>query len=293
MASDRGHTLGVVSESPWSDLDRPPLRAAQLNRDPGRLGALWSSLDVVAETGSTNVDLADLAAKGAPEGTVLIAEVQTHGKGRLDRSWSAPPRSGIFLSALLRPSDAGVPRDNWSWLPLLVGVAASSALSRAAETRVRLKWPNDLLVTVGTEERKLGGILTELADNGRAVVAGMGVNVSLRESELPVPTAGSLALAEAAVTDREILLRELLRTLSELYQEWCADGGDPTATRLREAYLSQCATIGKHVRVLLPGDTQVVGEAVDVDDLGRLVLREPSGAEHAVSAGDVIHVRGV
>ncbi|MEZ0065308.1 BirA family biotin operon repressor/biotin-[acetyl-CoA-carboxylase] ligase [Streptacidiphilus sp. MAP12-20] len=286
-----------MSESPWNDLDRPPLRAAQLNRDPGRLGALWNSLVVVAETGSTNSDLAELAAKGAPEGAVLIAELQTHGKGRLDRAWTAPARSGIFLSVLLRPGDAGVPRDNWSWLPLLVGVAASSALSRAAQTPVRLKWPNDLLVAVGSgsgkhEERKLGGILTELSDDGRAVIAGIGVNVSLREAELPVPTAASLLLAGAPVTDREILLRELLRTFAELYGEWCADGGDPAATRLRDAYLDQCATIGKHVRVLLPGDKQVVGEAVDVDELGRLVLREPSGAEHAVSAGDVIHVRG-
>ncbi|MBF9073259.1 biotin--[acetyl-CoA-carboxylase] ligase [Streptacidiphilus fuscans] len=285
-----------MTESPWNDLDRPPLRAAQLNRDPGRLGALWNSLVVVAETGSTNVDLAEIAARGTPEGAVLVAEQQTHGKGRLDRRWSAPARSGIFLSMLLRPGDAGVPRDNWSWLPLLVGVAASSALSRAAQCEVRLKWPNDLLVPVGPaghrEERKTGGILVELADEGRAVIAGMGVNVTLREDELPVPTAASLALAGAQVTDREILLRELLRTFSELYEEWCADGGDPSATRLRDAYLDQCATIGKHVRVLLPGDKQIVGEAVDVDDLGRLVIREPSGAEHAVSAGDVIHVRG-
>jgi BirA family biotin operon repressor/biotin-[acetyl-CoA-carboxylase] ligase len=285
-----------VSESSWNDLDRPPLRVTQLNRDPGRLGALWNSLVVVAETGSTNVDLAELAARGTPEGAVLVAEQQTRAKGRLDRRWSAPARSGIFVSMLLRPGDAGVPRDNWSWLPLLVGVSASTALSRAAGCEVRLKWPNDLLVPIGPvghqEERKAGGILVELADEGRAVIAGIGVNVTLREDELPVPTAASLALAGAKVTDREILLRELLRTFSGLYEEWCADGGDPSATRLREAYLSQCATIGKHVRVLLPGDKQIVGEAVDVDDLGRLVLREPSGAEHAVSAGDVIHVRG-
>ena len=275
------------SSSPWSDLDRPPLRGAALERAVLRPGGLWTSLRVVAETGSTNSDLVAEAARGAAAGTVLVAEEQTAGRGRLERRWSAPARSGIFLSMLLRPD--GVPKQRWGWLPLLVGVSAASALSQVSGVEVRLKWPNDLLVGVGGEERKLGGILAELA--GDAVVVGIGLNVSLREEELPVPAAGSLLLAGAAVTDRETLLRALLRTFDELYADWAGAAGDPEASGLRVAYAAQCATLGRSVRVELPGDRELLGEAVAVDGDGRLVVRDGAGEERAVGAGDVLHVR--
>jgi BirA family biotin operon repressor/biotin-[acetyl-CoA-carboxylase] ligase len=275
-----------MTVSRWSDLNRPPLRASALERALVRPGGLWTSVRVVAETGSTNSDLVAEAAAGAPAGTVLVAEEQTAGRGRLERSWTAPARSGIFLSVLLRPE---VPKERWGWLPLLVGVAAGSALSGAAETEVRLKWPNDLLVTVGGEERKLGGILAELA--GDAVVVGVGLNVSLRAEELPVPTAGSLVLAGSTVSDREILLRAVLRTFAELYREWVAADGDPELSGLRAAYEAQCATLGRQVRVELPGDRVLLGEAVAVDRDGRLVVGDADGVTTAVGAGDVVHVR--
>ncbi|MFC1438331.1 biotin--[acetyl-CoA-carboxylase] ligase [Streptacidiphilus sp. N1-10] len=276
-----------MSSSQWSDLDRPPLRGAALERAVLRPGGLWTSLRVVTQTGSTNSDLAAEAARGAAAGAVLVAEEQTAGRGRLERRWSAPARSGIFLSMLLRPD--GVPKQRWGWLPLLVGVSAASALSQVAGVEVRLKWPNDLLVDVGGEERKLGGILAELA--GDAVVVGIGLNVSLREEELPVPAAGSLALAGAAVTDRETLLRALLRTFDELYADWAGAAGDPEASGLRAAYAAQCATLGRSVRVELPGGRELLGEAVAVDGDGRLVVRDGAGEERAVGAGDVLHVR--
>ena len=276
-----------MSSSPWSDLDRPPLRGAALERAVLRPDGLWTSLRVVEETGSTNSDLVAEAARGAAAGAVLVAEEQTAGRGRLERRWSAPARSGIFLSMLLRPD--GVPKQRWGWLPLLVGVSAASALSQVSGVEVRLKWPNDLLVGVGGEERKLGGILAELA--GDAVVVGIGLNVSLREDELPVPAAGSLALAGAAVTDRETLLRALLRTFDELYADWAGAAGDPEASGLRVAYAAQCATLGRSVRVELPGGRELLGEAVAVDGDGRLVVRDGAGEERAVGAGDVLHVR--
>ena len=276
-----------MSSSPWSDLDRPPLRGAALERAVLRPDGLWTSLRVVEETGSTNSDLVAEAARGAAAGAVLVAEEQTAGRGRLERRWSAPARSGIFLSMLLRPD--GVPKQRWGWLPLLVGVSAASALSQVSGVEVRLKWPNDLLVGIGGEERKLGGILAELA--GDAVVVGIGLNVSLREDELPVPAAGSLALAGAAVTDRETLLRALLRTFDELYADWAGAAGDPEASGLRVAYAAQCATLGRSVRVELPGGRELLGEAVAVDGDGRLVVRDGAGEERAVGAGDVLHVR--
>lgn len=271
----------------WSDLERPPLSEAALRRGVLAPDGLWTSLDVVESTGSTNSDLAARAAAGAPEGAVLVAEEQTSGRGRLDRRWSAPPRSGLFFSVLLRP--AGVPAERWGWLPLLAGVATASAVSRAAGVDTALKWPNDLLVTVDGEERKTGGILAERT-GADGVVIGIGLNVTLRTAELPVPTAGSLALAGAEHTDRDPLLRAVLRSLADWYGEWRAASGDPGAARLRQVYAAGCATLGRQIRAELPGGAELVGTAVAVDDDGRLVV-SASGRETAVGAGDVVHLR--
>ncbi|MFI9269143.1 biotin--[acetyl-CoA-carboxylase] ligase [Kitasatospora sp. NPDC052896] len=278
--------FGHDGPSPWTDLDRPPLDAAALRHDLLLPDALWTALDVVTETGSTNTDLTARARAGEAEGAVLIAERQNAGRGRLDRRWAAPARSGLFLSVLLRPR---VPRERLGWLPILVGVAAASTIARVAGVEIGLKWPNDLQVEVAGEERKLGGILTELS--GDAVVAGLGLNVSLRADELPVPTATSLALAGAEVTDRTTLLRALLREFAELYREWQDAAGDPHASGLLPAYAARCSTLGREVLVQLPGERELRGEAVAVDGDGRLVVRTPDGTRQPVGAGDVLHVR--
>ncbi|MCF3964700.1 biotin--[acetyl-CoA-carboxylase] ligase [Streptomyces fuscigenes] len=286
--------------SRWSDLDRPPLNAEGLHRALIRPGSLWTSLDVVDATGSTNTDLAArvsgvTAASGptggpaAAEGAVLVAEEQTAGRGRLDRTWSAPARSGLFFSLLLRPGD-DVPVERWGWLPLLTGVAVATGLARAAGVDTSLKWPNDLLVAVNGEERKAGGILAERAGTD-AVVVGVGLNVSLRADELPVPTAGSLALADALSLDRETLLRAVLRSIEQWYGDWRAAGGDPAASRLQEAYAAGCATLGRSVRAELPGGRQVTGEAVALDGDGRLVIATEGGGREPVAAGDIVHLR--
>jgi BirA family biotin operon repressor/biotin-[acetyl-CoA-carboxylase] ligase len=291
MTEDRPRRSGLrgfghAGPSPWTDLDRPPLDAAALRHDLLVPGGLWTELDVVELTGSTNTDLTEQGRAGAPEGTVLVAEQQDAARGRLDRRWSAPARSGLFLSMLLRPT---VPRERLGWLPILVGVSVASTMSRIAEVQAGLKWPNDLQVEIDGEERKLGGILTELT--GEAVVVGLGLNVSLRADELPVPTAASLALAGAAVTDRSILLRALLREFAELYGDWQSAHGDPHASGLLPAYTARCTTLGRQVRVQLPGERELLGEAVALDGDGRLVVRTADGTRQAVGAGDVVHVR--
>lgn len=278
-----------ADDNRWSDLDRPPLNAAALRRALVREGGLWSRVDVVQRTGSTNSDLVERAANGdAREGTVLIAEEQTAARGRLDRQWTAPPRSGLFFSVLLNPAEVPVMR--WGWLPLLAGVAVATGLSRTAGVDVALKWPNDLLVTVGDDERKAGGILAERAGD-RGVVIGIGLNVTLRATELPVPTAGSLALAGAAGTDRDPLLRAVLRSLEQWYVKWRRCGGDPASSGLQETYAAGCATLGRVVRAELPGDRSVSGEAVAVDGDGRLVLATENGVQEPVGAGDIVHLR--
>ncbi|MEU0334750.1 biotin--[acetyl-CoA-carboxylase] ligase [Streptomyces sp. NPDC006193] len=276
-------------DSRWSDLDRPPLNAAALRRGLVREGGLYRDIEVVQRTGSTNSDLAALAAAGkAGEGAVLVAEEQTAGRGRLDRRWTAPPRSGLFFSVLLKPAE--VPVDRWGWLPLLTGVAVATGLSRAAGVDTALKWPNDLLVTVGGEERKAGGILAERA-GADGVVMGVGVNVTLRADELPVPQAGSLALAGAQGTDRDPLLRAVLRSLEDWYGRWRAAEGDASVSGLQETYTAGCATLGRAVRAELPGDRSVVGEAVALDGDGRLVIATEEGVQEPVGAGDIVHLR--
>ncbi|RZU17285.1 biotin--[acetyl-CoA-carboxylase] ligase [Streptomyces sp. BK239] len=279
----------AADASRWSDLDRPPLNAAALRRGLVREGGLWTAVDVVPRTGSTNSDLVALAAAGkADEGSVLLAEEQTAGRGRLDRQWSAPPRSGLFFSVLLRP--ARIPVGRWGWLPLLTGVAVATGLSRAAGVDTALKWPNDLLVTVGGEERKAGGILAERAGED-GVVVGVGINVTLRAGELPVPQAGSLVLADAVSTDRDTLLRSVLRTLEDWYTRWRAADGDPAVSGLQEAYAAGCATLGRTVRAELPGDRALTGEATAIDADGRLVITTNTGTREPVGAGDIVHLR--
>ncbi|MER6607442.1 biotin--[acetyl-CoA-carboxylase] ligase [Streptomyces sp. NPDC000927] len=281
-------TPSDAPHSRWSDLERPPLNVPALRRGLLRPGGLWTSLDVVETTGSTNSDLAARAASGLAEGTVLVAEEQTAGRGRLDRTWTAPARSGLFFSVFLEPGDIPVAR--WGWLPLLTGVAVATGLARAAGVDTALKWPNDLLVTVAGEERKAGGILAERAGDG--VVVGTGLNVTLRAAELPAPTAGSLALAGAVSTDRETLLRAVLRSLEHWYGRWREADGDAAASGLQEAYAAGCATLGRPVRAELPGDRTLTGEAVAIDGDGRLVLSTDEGLREPLSAGDIVHLRG-
>lgn len=280
-------TPSDAPQSRWSDLDRPPLNVPALRRGLLRPGGLWTALDVVDSTGSTNSDLAGRAAS-LTEGAVLVAEEQTAGRGRLDRTWTAPARSGLFFSVYLTPG--AVPVQRWGWLPLLAGVATATGLARAAGVDTALKWPNDLLVTVDGQERKTGGILAERAGDG--VVIGIGLNVSLRADELPAPTAASLALAGAVSTDRETLLRGVLRSLEQWYGQWRAADGDAAASGLQEAYAAGCATLGRTVRAQLPGDRTLTGEAVAIDGDGRLVLSSDDGLREPVSAGDIVHLRG-
>jgi BirA family biotin operon repressor/biotin-[acetyl-CoA-carboxylase] ligase len=267
--------------SPFRDLDRPPLRAAALRRGLVADGGLWTDVRVVENAQSTNAEVAAAARDGAPEGLVLVAESQTAGRGRRDRSWTTPPRAGLTFSVLLRPA---FPAAVWGWLPLLAGLALATPLSSLSELDVALKWPNDVLVG----ERKLGGILTEVVGTG--VVVGIGLNVSLRADELPVPTATSLAIEGSAVLDRDPVLRAVLRELERRYVDLTRASGDAAASGLAAAYRDACTTLGRDVRVELPGSQLLEGTAVDIDADGRLVI-DAGGRRETVAAGDVVHVR--
>lgn len=267
---------------PYSDLDRPPLSQTGLRRALIRPGSLWSSIDVVAETGSTNADLAAAATAGAAHGTVLVAESQIAGAGRLDRVWIAPPRAGLTFSVLLRPQ---LPPARWGWLPLLAGLAVADVLTEVGELPARLKWPNDVLL--GPARRKTAGILSRA--DGDALIIGIGLNVSTRVDELP-DAATSLAVEGAACEDRDTLLRAILRSIGREYYRLLDADGDADAAGLRARYTARCDTVGSAVRVSLPGGSDLAGTATGVDADGRLLVDADDG-EHAVAAGDVTHVR--
>jgi BirA family transcriptional regulator, biotin operon repressor / biotin---[acetyl-CoA-carboxylase] ligase len=288
--------------SPYTDLDRPPLSAARLRRALVAPNGPWTRLELYTETGSTNADVSEAAAAGEPEGLVVVAERQTAGRGRRGRVWQSPPRAGIATSVLLRPGDAvpdrgwaAVPPTGYGWLPLLAGVALVEAVARLAELDAALKWPNDLLIG----DAKCAGVLAE-AVPGRspaqppAIVLGIGLNVTLRADELPVNPTGlpatSLQLAGAAATDRDPLLRALLRALADWYDRWRTAGGDAEASGLRDAYLAACATIGREVRVLLPNGETQTGTATGIDNDGQLQLTTPTETQ-PIAAGDVLHLR--
>ncbi|HTJ69030.1 MAG TPA: biotin--[acetyl-CoA-carboxylase] ligase [Actinospica sp.] len=275
--------------SAYNDLDRPPLDERSVQRALMTPGGFVSAIRVLPSVESTNTAMIGAAADGAPHASVLVAEEQSAGKGRLGRTWTAPARSGLFVSILVRPES---PAATWTWLPLLAGLAAREGVARASRLEIGLKWPNDLVVAEGElADRKLGGILCETVPDASGVVVGIGINVTLREDELPVPTACSLALAGAESTDRDTLLRALLRSFGDWYSRWSQAGGDAEAAGLRDAYAEACVTIGRDVRAELPGERTVTGRATGVDRDGALLVTTADQRETPIGAGDVVHLR--
>ena len=266
---------------------REPLDAARLRRAALHPDGPWREIEVVPSTGSTNADLLARALRGEPEGVVLAAEEQTAGRGRMGRTWTSPPRAALTFSVLTRPD---VPPARRGWLPLLTGVAAAAAVTEATGIEARLKWPNDLLAGPA----KLAGILAEAA--GDAVVVGIGLNVSTEPAELPGPGPGalpatSLRAAGATALNREKILLTILAGFERWYRAWRQAGGDPDRSGLRPGYTRLSGTIGRTVRAELPGGQALSGSAAGVDPDGRLLVRVSSGAEVAVAAGDVVHLR--
>ncbi|CAA9274476.1 MAG: Biotin--protein ligase(EC (EC (EC [uncultured Blastococcus sp.] len=272
--------------SRWSNLERPALDGPALAAALTREGSLWRSVEVVPEIGSTNAALIAAAADDAPEGTVLVAEHQVSGRGRLDRTWTSPPRAGITVSFLLRPD---VPAARKGWLPLLTGVALAESVAEVTGVLPSLKWPNDLLARDGL---KLAGILAEAVASPAdrtAVVVGVGLNVSTAAGELP-DTGTSLSRVLGATVDRAPVLLAFLRAVERRYRRWSEVLGDPVSSGLAESYLGWSSTVGSHVAATLPDGSTVEGVAQAVDWDGRLLVATPQGTVE-LAAGDVRHLR--
>jgi BirA family transcriptional regulator, biotin operon repressor / biotin---[acetyl-CoA-carboxylase] ligase len=228
---------------------------------------------------STNRVVLDDARAGAPAGLVVVADHQLAGRGRRDRAWEAPPGSSLLVSILLRPTMAAA---QLHVVTIGVALALADALELVAGIRCALKWPNDLVVG----DRKIAGLLAEADLSGeevRAVVVGVGCN--LAQARFPAalaPIATSCRLETGRVPDRDELLGALLEHL--------ADRLDASPAETLADYRRRLATLGRVVRVELDaGD--VVGEAEDVDEGGRLVIRPDAGPSVTVAVGDVVHLR--
>lgn len=247
----------------WSPLEPQTLAAAA--------GPVWS-VTLLSEATSTNA----VAAQNPVPGTVVVADHQTAGRGRLDRSWETPPGTALTFSAVVDPrlDDA-----DWPLLPLAVALAVADGVRRATGLEVGLKWPNDILIG----DLKVAGILLERvasASGTPLAVVGIGINVGMAADQLPVPTATSLALA-GATADRTAVFSGVTGALAA---QLAALRADPAA--VLASYRTACTTLGRTVRVDLPDGTSFTGPADDVDDHGRLVV-----AGRVVGAGDVVHVR--
>ena len=264
----------------------------------GPLKTRFSSIRVVAETGSTNKDLLDAARDGEAEGSVLVTGHQTAGRGRQGRVWVDEPESSLLCSILLRPDVAWAPL-----IPLVTGVALVRAVRHQADLRpgfrVGLKWPNDVLVADQDRERKMAGILAEAtsipgpASEGGGLVVVVGFGVNLRFSQPPegevADRAIDLASAAVAAVDRLDLLGSALVELESLLVQLEEGNRD----LVLETYRSHCLTLGRTLRFQTgPVDkpVEIRGSAIDIDPGGGLVLETSDGSRQILTAGDAHHL---
>lgn len=224
---------------------------------------------------STNTWVLEQARNGAAEGLVAVADEQTAGRGRLGRSWIAPPGSSLLMSVLLRP--VALPVERLHLATAAVAMAGADALSQVAGVDAELKWPNDLLV--GT--RKLAGVLTEVEAD--AVVVGIGINCTWPD-ELPAEIA-DVAVAANHVAGRPVATGDVLDRLLPALARRLDDGWDAVAAE----YASRCATVGREIRVELTEES-FAGTATAVQDDGALLVDTDRGPRRVI-AGDVVHLR--
>jgi len=228
-------------------------------------------VSVVDVTASTQNDLAQLVREGkARPGDVITANYQSAGRGRMSRTFEAPKNSALLFSFVITPKRN---KDDWGWIALMAGASVAQSLNKF---NAKVKWPNDVLIN----EKKVCGLIAEIV--GENVVIGIGINVGMRQDELPVPTATSLSIEGASGFDRNNLLCDVLTEFEKNFTLW--DQGDDSVTEL---YKDLSASIGSKVQIHYPNEEIEKGIAVGISARGELIL--DSGSH--VQAGDVVHLR--
>jgi len=237
------------------------------------------------EIGSTNDEAFRLGAAGAPEGTAVIADSQTKGRGRLQRVWHSPPGSNIYTSILLRPN---FPPDQAPRISIVAGVAVAEILSQYCPGKVQLKWPNDVLLN----RKKVCGILLQMKASTSDidfVVLGMGINVNIGHNQLPLDIrtiATSLAIETGQEIDRQELIISLYENIAKWYKELTQRGFDA----IKEKWLNLSPMIGQKIQVMFR-DEGVSGKALGIDEDGSLIILDVNSEIVKVSAGDATIVK--
>lgn len=257
-----------------------PLREAEIRAGltTRRVGTV---IHLFQEVESTNDEAAALAGRGEAGGALVIAERQRRGRGRLGRRWESPMGLGLYVSVILRPP---IPSESAPMLTLMGSVAGAEAIERTTGLTTALKWPNDLIL----HGRKVGGMLGEMAAEGANllyVILGIGINVNQTEANFAGELreiATSLRIEAGHPLDRTAMARLLIESLDGWYDRFLSDGSRPILDQVRR----RCLTVGRMV-IARSGDEEVSGFAVELDDLGRLVVRDATGALHHLVAGDV------
>ena len=246
---------------------RAPLDSQAINAN---LTQYWR-VSVVELTASTQSDLIELVTQGRSQaGDAIVADFQSSGRGRLTRTFEAPPGSALLFSFYIKPSRA---RSDWGWIPLLAGVSVAQSLPGV---NARVKWPNDILIN----EKKVSGLIAQVVDDG--IVIGIGINVGMHASEIPVPQATSLAIEGVLNISRNELLAKLLLTFEKNFTVW-----DEGSDEICAVYGDISATLGKSVEVHYPDGRVEGGTAVAISPSGELVLAD---GVHVLAA-DIIHLR--
>ena len=238
---------------------------------------------------STNREAVQLAQAEVEHGTVVIADSQTAGRGRLSRTWFSPPGANLYCSMILRTTRPPERLMEWlSWLPLISALAAAEAIEQVSSAHVSVKWPNDLLIA----ERKVGGILCESATGTGSdpfQIIGIGINVNVDRDDWPADlrdSATSIWQEQNIVVDRNRLLAQLLLELEQCLDELMIHG----TTRLALAYHQRCSTIGHRVQATLANDDILVGLAEGIGQDGSLRV-QPQATHPGSGAPDVVHLR--
>lgn len=234
-------------------------------------------------TDSTNVQASILGTKGAENGTTVVTDKQTQGKGRMGRTWISPANTNLYFSILLRPPTSP---QTASWIPLVAGVALAKGISAYTGLLAKIKWPNDLIIG----KKKFGGILIEthiVSNRIHYLVLGVGINVNMTQfPEEIAPFATSLKKELGHPCHREPLLVQLLQEIEKRLQEFYESGPEKTSGN----WIQLSDTIGKEVTVTL-GNQIIKGKAIDLDQHGGLILEKSDRTKTTVLTGDVIHLR--
>ncbi|MCX7568691.1 biotin--[acetyl-CoA-carboxylase] ligase [Tumebacillus sp. DT12] len=280
---DAGYEIEAVRNKGYRLVQSPDLVTASEIRDGLRTSLLGQSIVYHETIDSTNTMAQKLALNGAPEGTLVIADEQTAGRGRRGRNWFSPPHSGVWMSLILRPQ---LPVAHAAQITLVTAVAMARALTRLTGVEAGIKWPNDILF----DKRKCCGILTEMHaefDQVHHLVLGIGINVNVPQEQFPEELqsiATSLQGVKGVPIPRAEVVRAVMEELEPLYRRYVDGGGFAS---IREDWKRSNITLGRQI-VAQTARGPITGEALDIDEFGVLLVRREDGETEKIYSADIL-----